>query len=246
MMPILQVGPLAIQLPGLLLLLGVWLGSLTLDRQAARRGLSADRISKLVFYALLVGLAGARLGYALRHASAYLDDPLGLLALQPQTLSGSDGLLAASIFGWIYGRRAGLPLWPTLDALAPMAAILAVFVGLAHVASGDAFGAPAEVAWAVDLWGDRRHPSQVYEVVTALGVLAAVRGWSRRSLPEGVTFLAFVALSAAARLMLEAFRGDSVLIVGGLRLAQVASLILLLAALEGFRRQWARPGEPAR
>jgi prolipoprotein diacylglyceryltransferase len=55
-----------------------------------------------------------------------------------------------------------------------------------------------------------------------------------------------VALSAASRLVLEGFRGDSVLILGNLRLAQVASLILLLAGLQTFRHLWVRQPQPAR
>lgn len=246
MMPILQVGPLAIQLPGLLLLLGVWLGTLTLDRQAARRGLPADRLSKLVFYALLVGLAGARLGYAMRHLPAYLDDPLSLIALQPQTLSAFDGAAAALIFGWAYARRASLPLWRTLDALAPLAAIVAVFFGLANLASGSGFGAATDVPWAIPLWGENRHPSQIYETAAAAIILAVTLRWSRRELPDGVPATAFVALTALARLVLETYRGDSLVVMGGIRAAQGVGLLLLLAGLAGLRARWIRGSSPAR
>lgn len=247
MMPVLQIGGLAVQLPGLLVLLGVWIGSLTLDREAARRGLPAEALSKLVFYALFVGLIGARLGYALRYASAFIEDPLALFSLQPFTLSAPDGALAATLFAWAYGRRARLAPWTTLDALTPMAAVVAVFVALGHLASGDAFGAPSSVPWAVELWGARRHPSQVYELLAAAGVLGAVLLTRNRTVPAGWLFLSFVGLSAAGRLVLEAFRGDSVLIVGGIRTAQAAALAVLLAAQFALhRRARGAPGEGRR
>jgi len=244
-MPVLQIGPLAVQLPGLLVLLGVWIGSLTLDREAARRGLPAEALSKLVFYALFVGLIGARLGYALRYASAFIEDPLALFSLQPFTLSAPDGTLAATLFAWAYGRRARLPLWATLDALTPMAAVAAVFVALSHLASGDAFGAPSSVPWAVELWGARRHPSQVYELLAAAGVLGYVLTRNRTA-PAGWLFLSFVGLSAAGRLVLEAFRGDSVLIVGGIRTAQAAALAVLLAAQFALHRRACRASAEGR
>ncbi len=247
MMPILQVGPLAIQLPGLLLLLGVWLGTLTLDRQAERRGLSADPLSKLVFYALLVGLAGARLGYAFRHLPAYLDDPLSLIALQPQTLSAFDGAAAALIFGWAYARRAGLPLWRTLDALAPMAAIVAVFLG-----SGEHLPAETDLARRQVFPGPFRCGAKTVIRARSTRPWRRLRSWPRlsagvrRDLPEGVPSLAFLALTALARLFLETFRGDSLVVMGGTRAAQLVSLALLLAALEGLRARWIRTTSPVR
>jgi phosphatidylglycerol:prolipoprotein diacylglycerol transferase len=231
MMPVLQLGPLAIQLPGLLLLLGVWIGSLTLDREAARRGLSADRLSKLVFFSLIVGLVSARLGYVLRYASAYAADPLAVISLSPQTLSATEGIVGAVLFAWVYGRRAGLSFWPTVDALTPMLAVFAAFLALAHVASGDAFGAPTDVPWAIDLWGARRHPSQIYELVAALAILGAVLALRLRSFFPGALFLLWVSFTAGVRVLLEAWRGDSLIILGGLRAAQLTSLAILLVAL---------------
>jgi prolipoprotein diacylglyceryltransferase len=49
-------------------------------------------------------------------------------------------------------------------------------------------------------------------------------------------FLSFVASSALARLFLEAFRGDSLLLAGGLRAAQVEAWIILAASLYGLYR----------
>lgn len=234
MMPVMQIGPLAIQLPGLLLLAGVWVGSLTLDREAARRGLAADPVSKLVFFSLIAGLVSARLGYVLRYASAYAADPLGVISLNPQTLSATEGVVGGVLFAWVYGQRAGLPLWPTLDALTPMFAVFAVFLALAQVASGDAFGAAGDVPWAIDLWGARRHPSQIYEAIVALSVLGAVLDLRRRSLFAGALFLLWVSFSAGGRVLLEAWRGDSVIVLGGLRASQVSGMVILLGALAGL------------
>jgi prolipoprotein diacylglyceryltransferase len=56
--------------------------------------------------------------------------------------------------------------------------------------------------------------------------------WFRKSeSPPGILFLNFSALTAGARLFLEAFRGDSALMFGGLRLAQVIAWIVLALVL---------------
>ncbi len=234
MHPVLQIGPLALQFPGLLLLLGVWAAVLLAERRARREGVHSGTLSNLIFYALIAGLVGARLGHAVRFIQLYFENPLGLLALSPTTLSLPEGLLAAGLTGWIYHYRAGLPLWPTLDALTPGLAAVMIAIGLAHIASGDAFGSPADIPWAIQLWGARRHPTQIYETLAAALIFASTL---RRPTPypfPGYTFLRFTALTAAARLFLEAFRGDSLLMLGGIRTMQVVSLAALLLALLGM------------
>lgn len=123
----------------------------------------------------------------------------------------------------------------SLDALAPAIAVMGVAVAVAHIASGDAFGAATRLPWSVYLWDEYRHPSQGYELIAALAVLGI--GWRvrARGLFAGFNFLLVVALSAAARVFLEAFRGDSLLIVGGLHAAQVWGLVVLAPCLVTMR-----------
>ncbi len=231
MLPILQVGPFAVQFPGLLLLAGVWVGTYLIDREAPRHGLSAAVVNNLVFTSLVAGLVGARLAYALRYLDVYVENPLSLFSLNPSTLALWEGVGTGLVAALVYGQRRRLPFWPTLDALTPSLALFAVFLGLANLASGDAFGAPSELPWAIELWGERRHPTQVYETLAAVLILVAVLRLRRDSPFAGFIFLVWVGLTALARLALEAFRGDSLLVLGGLRQAQLVSLAVLLASL---------------
>ena len=237
MLPILQVGPLAIQLPGLLLLAGVWVGSALIEGEAPKRGLSGATLGSLVFYGLVAGLLGARLGYALRYWPVYAEDPLGMVSLNPLTLSTADGVAAALLVGVVLARRRRLPLWSTLDAFTPGLAAFAVFAGLADLSSGNAFGAPTSLPWAIELWGAARHPSQVYALLMALAVFIAVRRFALGPTFPGFLFLACLAMTAASRLFLEAFRGDSVIVLGSLRAAQLISLVVLGAALLGLNQR---------
>ncbi len=69
-------------------------------------------------------------------------------------------------------------------------------------------------------------------------ILAALwpgRGLLRPSQP-GVYFLEFIALSAASRLFLEVFRGDSVLLAGGFRSAQILAWLILGLSLLGLSK----------
>ncbi|MEW6240789.1 MAG: prolipoprotein diacylglyceryl transferase family protein [Chloroflexota bacterium] len=245
MFPYLRLGPFLLQMPLLTLLVGLWGGMSLVEREAKRSKLNASAIGNLIFYSLLAGLIGARLGYALEFPSLYLSNPLspstllrtGLLALTPTTLSPSMGFLVGLITFVIFIQRKGLPLRPTLDSLAPGLALFMVFVGFAHILSGDAYGAPTDVPWAIRLWNEYRHPSQFYEAFLAL--LVFLVSLERFPKPEGagLNFLLMVSLSSASRVFLESFRGDSVFWPGGLREAQVIALAIMAVSFY-WRRKW--------
>jgi len=231
MFPILQLGPLAIQVPGLALLIGVWVGLAFTEREAARLNLKPDTIYNMAFAGLVAGIIGARLVYVARYLSAYAADPLGILSPNPGALAPFEGLMLGLLAAFVYGARHKLPLRSTLDALAPGLAVTMVAVALAHAASGDAFGARAQLPWRIYLWDDYRHPSQVYEMIAALVVLGAWRQARLRASFPGFNILLLVALSAVARVLLEAFRGDSLITVGGLRVAQLWGIAILAICL---------------
>ena len=152
-------------------------------------------------------------------------DPWGGIAI---------GLIAALI----YGQRKQIAFWPFLDAVTPGLAFLGVALGFSHLASGSAFGMPTNLPWGIELWGAVRQPTQVYEILAASAILIAVWPGSRITTgqPSGGAFLIFLASTAGARLFLEAFHGDSVVLVGGLRVAQIIAWVILAISLWGLIR----------
>lgn len=233
MLPILQVGPLAIQTPGLVLLLGLWIGLSLSERHAPRHGVDAGRLYNLVLIAILSGIAGGRLVFAGMYPGAFAGSPLNLISINPGLFDLWGGATIGAMAALIYANRKAMSLLPTFDALSPLLAVMAVAVGLANLASGSAFGAPADLPWAIELWGARRHPAQIYETLAALVILALIWfGYNQGVFAApGSRFLSFLALSAAARLFFEALRGDSVLLPGGIRLAQIAAWAVLAFSL---------------
>ncbi len=240
MLPILQLGPLAIQTPGLILLLGLWLSLTLAEKHAHRHGIPSEWLYNLAFTALLAGIVGARFAYAARYTSAFVASPVSLISLNPGLLDPVGGVAIGVIAALIYGQRKQLPLWPTLDALTPIFMGLAVALSLANLASGNGFGAETHLPWGIDLWGAKRHPAQIYETFAALLILIFLwpnRGaLARRVTIPGTIFVLFFTLSAAARVFLEAFRGDSATLPNGWRIAQVLAWIVFAVGLWGLRK----------
>ncbi|MEW5872590.1 MAG: prolipoprotein diacylglyceryl transferase family protein [Chloroflexota bacterium] len=237
MLPILRIGPLSIQLPGLILLLGAWLGLTLAELHARRHQISARDIYNLSLIALLSAIVGARLYYVLRYPNVFSQSLLSLFSLNPGLLDPIEGATTAAIAAIIYGQRRNLPFWSTLDALTPALACTMIAISLSNLSSGAAFGAPTSLPWGIELWGAHRHPTQIYETLAAsliLFILWPGQSWLRASF-QGEYFLQLIAMSAAARLLLEAFRGDSLLWMGGFRAAQIIAWLILAGCLLAIR-----------
>ncbi len=233
MFPIVQIGPVALQIPGLVLLVGLWIGLTLSERRARRRGEDPGHVYNLVFISLITGVIGARLSYAATYPNAFTTNPRSLVSLNPGLLDPLAGALIAAAAAAIYLFRKNLPLWSTLDALTPLFAVMGIAIGISHFASGSAFGISTQVPWGIQLWGATRHPTQIYEIILATFTLIAIMFLDRTSwsLTPGNIFLSFISLSAVSRLFLEAYRGDSILLDSGFRIAQVISWLLLAACL---------------
>jgi prolipoprotein diacylglyceryltransferase len=248
MLPILQIGPLSLPTAAFLLLIGFWLALELTEKQAPIFKIAPTPIYIAVLAAVAAGIIGARLAYAARSPDAFLQSPLSLLSLTPQMLDPIGGLAAAALTILIAIRITKMPLWPTLDALTTLLAVLAVALGLAHFASGDAFGTPTGLPWAIQLWGEQRHPSQIYETLAALAAAALV--WPGRRAVRysqahpGFRFWVFLGISAGSRLLLETFRGDSLLWMNSFRAPQVIAWLVLAVSLWQIGRRLAAPQMP--
>lgn len=223
----------------LLIVAALWIGLTLAEKRSERHGVSKEQLNNLTFNSLIAYVIGGRLSFALSNLSAFAQSPLSIFSPNPDLFDPTGGLVVALLVGLIYGQRQKLQLWATLDALTPIFAMLAIGLHLAHLAAGTAFGNPTTVPWGINLWNATRHPTQVYELLASLLIFGWL--WFRKSdSPPGLLFLAFTALTAGARLFLEAFRGDSTLIFGEFRLAQIAAwgiLLVVFLASESVRRQ---------
>lgn len=222
-----------------LLVAAAWFGLALSERRAIRYQVDSQTLSNLAFTGLSGYVIGGRVFYAAAHLSAFLQSPLSMLSLNVSAFDSWGGVAIALIASFAYGQRKGLSFWPTLDALTPLLATLGVGVGFYHLAAGQAFGTETNLPWGIQEWGAIRQPTQIYEIIAALLILLIL--WTKKAgTKQGSDFLTFIALTSAARLFLEAFRGDSTLVFGNLRAAQIVAFLALAVSLIGLELLKAR------
>lgn len=236
MLPVLQIGPFALQTYPLALLLAGWLGLAVAGRAAKRLGMDDDHVYNAGLYALIGGVIAGRLAHVIVYWQAYRTQPLEVFGFNTQAFLPLPGLLAGlAVAGW-YVRRHKLPVVPFLDAVTPGILTALTVAAIGALLVGRNAGAPAELPWAVDLWGVRRHPSQVYEALALAGVAAVVLAMIRQGARPGAPALVGLLGYGLLRWLLEPFRAESATLLGGIRTAQVVGLVLALAALWALAR----------
>jgi phosphatidylglycerol:prolipoprotein diacylglycerol transferase len=206
--------------------IAIWIGLNFAEKRAERHGISKNDLSNITFYALIAFILGGRISFVLQNMAAFIKSPLGIISINPGVLDLLGALVVAIIVTFIYGQRCGLLFWNTLDALTPIFAILAIGIGLSHLAAGTAFGKETNLPWGIDLWNATRHPTQIYETLASLLIFGLI--WFQKQNPHaGILFLTYAALTASSQLFIQAFRGDSSWILNGLRQEQVIAWIIL-------------------
>lgn len=237
MLTTLQLGPFVLPTYPLALILAGWLTLAVAARAAKRLGIDPDHLYNAGLYGFIAAVIGGRLAHVAVYWQAYRTQPLEIFGFNTTAFLLWPAVLAglAVVGFYIYRRR--LPLMVMLDAFAP-----GLLVGLSVAAVG-AFlagrnpGAASALPWAVEQWGVRRHPAQLYEAFALLLVAALVWSMIRRGARPGTPFLAALAGYGLIVWFVEAFRAPELTatMAGGLRAGQVAGLALALIALVAFR-----------
>jgi phosphatidylglycerol:prolipoprotein diacylglycerol transferase len=245
MLPVLQVGPLAIRTPELPLLAGLWIALEFASREGARRGIHPDRVYNLSLLMLAAGVIAARIGFVLFHLDLYMRitpwtrAAFAVFAVSSGTEVWWIGLLAALGAAVRAVRRHDLSPLDLADSFAPAVAVMAIAIGLANLLGGGMLGGPTGLPWAITLGGAPRHPVALLLALTGGVALMLVlrrraRRESRPPAPPGALIQLVALVLSVGILLIEPLRADSPVIGPGLRAWQIGALVVLVAALAGF------------
>jgi phosphatidylglycerol:prolipoprotein diacylglycerol transferase len=234
-----SLGGFAIRWYSLTLLAAAGVAILVFSHEARRKRLDERAMLDGIWWVALAAVVGGRVLYELQNDLPMLGaDPLHLFMIWEGGLSFYGGLIAAILTIVLFARMRGVPLWPVLDTAAPAAAIGQAVGHIGCLITGDSFGLPTTLPWAVTYrnpaamapLGVPLQPTQAYEAI-ALGILFAVLWLARERLARlgaGAVAGGYLVGVAGIRFVLFFLR-DEQAVFFGLKTAQVIGLGLALA-----------------
>lgn len=231
MLPTLNVGPLTLPTANLTYILGIWLALIAVEKAAQRLDLHVPWTYNVAVITLVTAFVIARLAFVATHWSAYQENLLGIVWPLTGGFNLWVGLAAGAAAAFFYGRARRLALGATADALAPGLLVGFLTISLADFLAGPGFGVAADLPWSVNLFGVRRHPVQLYEILAALLGLLVWINIHRKQVAPGQRFLSSIAVYSAGRLFVDAYRANAPLTAGGYHLIQLIALAALLVSI---------------
>ncbi|MEQ6390608.1 prolipoprotein diacylglyceryl transferase [Bacillaceae bacterium S4-13-58] len=229
MKPLISFGPFTLYFFGLMIAVGAIVGTAFFLRQAKKRGLNDKSLLDIALYSLIGGIIGARIIFVLVYNPAYyLSDPIKIFFVHQGGLSIHGGLIGGLLVGYILLKKHKIPVWETLDIVAP-ALILAQ--GISRIGC-DVFGGPISdaIPWGMNIRGEYLHPAQAYEFILDYILFGYL--WLRLKANKkyhGQLFLHYFIGYMIIRGIVEFSRVNPT-ILGGISVSHIMSLLGIVAA----------------
>ena len=239
---------------GVIVMVGVIVGSLIVERELRRRGENGDRIWDGLIWVLPAGIIGARLWYVLNATLGgnrfYIENPLQIINIPQGGLHIFGGMLLGAAALLYYLRQNKLDPWLFLDSAGPALLIGQAIGRIANFINQELYGPPTTLPWGIPIAPEHRiapfadlsqypvetrfHPTFAYEMLWNLLAAGLLLWLSRRYKDEikpGALFAGWLVLAGVGRVIIELFRPDQPKI-GDLGISY-SSLVAALMAITG-------------
>ncbi|MBT4539353.1 prolipoprotein diacylglyceryl transferase [Candidatus Woesearchaeota archaeon] len=209
-----KLGPLHMNMYGIMFALGILAASFLAIREAKKRNISKDVIWDLVFYLLIGIIVGARLFYVLFYWPQEI--PLTLIesiAIWKGGLAFFGGFLGALVAGYIFVKKRKLKFWQLADIFSIPLVIGHIFGRLGDYFTGGHPGNITSLPWGIYLNNAVRHPVVLYEIIGLIIIVIILLNLRKvkdnKQLFDGFVFSSYVILYSIQRLILDFFRIES-------------------------------------
>ena len=242
---------------GILVVIGMMLGLMIMNREAKRLGENSEKYWDMGVIMLMAGVLGARIFYVVFAWDRYKNDLLSIFNIRNGGLAIYGGIFGALLAVYIYGRVQKISFPRMLDCIAPGLLIGQVIGRWGNFFNREVFGGytnnilamqlPATVVrdskeitqqmWdnVVNLGGldfIQVHPTFLYEGLWNLGVFVIIWLYRKNKKFDGEIFMMYLVGYGLGRFWIEGVRTDQLLIPGtSLPVSQVISIGFVVLGL---------------
>ncbi len=232
-------------------------GYLLVRWQFLRAG-GRERDTDIMLVATVIAtIVGGRFGHVIFYEwDRFVADPTLLVRFGEGGIASHGSTLAFILMIALFSKWRGVRFLDVADRMSFGGAFGAGIIRLGNLANSEIVGRPTD-----GTWGFRfprhdgleteilRHPSQIYEFVMGMGVLATLLAVDRKMgerRPVGLIWTLFLALYFSGRFTVEFFKEFQALAAGGLTMGQWLSLPLATIGWVGvgLALKYGRPPEP--
>lgn len=240
-----SIGAFPVRWYGILIVSGIILGFFVAQREMVKRGFDEDFLTDMLIWAVPLSIVGARIYYVIFEWEYYKNDPGRIIRIDQGGLAIHGALIAAIIVAYIFTKKRGVSFWKVADIVAPSILIGQIVGRWGNFMNQEAHGGPVSrefleglmlPEWIIEqmnIDGTYYHPTFLYESLWNIVGLVLLLLLRKVNLRRGEIFLSYLIWYSIGRFYIEGLRTDSLIneLFGGLRQAQVISLVLIVVAV---------------
>ena len=232
------IGGLKIHWYGIMIALGLYAGIQVALRDAPRRGINRDQLMNVALLAAVLGIAGGRLYYVVQNnPSFYVHNPAQIIAVWQGGMAFFGAMFGGAVAVAISAWRWKIPFWSLLDIGALGMTIGQAIGRVGNIINGDIVGYKTN-GWGFEYTNPNTfgplntpvQPASLYELLISLALFLLLWNLRKRIHPEGMLALIYVILYSISQFFIFFLR-DNIVILGGLKQAQVTSLVVIALTL---------------
>lgn len=232
------IGGLKIHWYGIMIALGLYAGIQVALADSPRRGLSRDQLMNVALLAAILGIAGGRLYYVVQNnPSFYVHHPIEIVAVWNGGMAFYGAIFGGALALIISARLWHIPIWSLLDVGALGLTIGQAIGRVGNIINGDIVGYKTN-GWGFEYTNPHTfgplntpvQPANLYELLIALALFTILWSLRKRIHPEGMLAMIYVVLYSISQFFIFFVR-DNIVILGGLKQAQVTAIVVIIVTL---------------
>ena len=263
---IFQIGPFALRWYGALIAMSVFTGLRLSSYLAKKKNLDYRIINDILPLLVCSALIGARVYYVVFEWKNYKNNWLEVFAIWKGGIAIHGALIGGVIAILLFCKLNRLQFWKFLDVIIPSVALGQAIGRWGNFFNNEAFGIPTELPWKLFIPFEYRpsvfsseqyfHPTFLYESLWNFLIFILLILIFRSNIKKSLTLHAgsisciYIFLYSVGRLWIESLRIDPLCIAstppfceGGIKIAQLMSLLLSASGLFGLFRLYVQKKE---
>lgn len=241
-------GPVSLHWYGLFMAVGIISALLVAIRLADQSGISKGTIYDLSFWLIVWGLVGARIYDVLLELPYYIERPSAIIKIWQGGLAIHGAIIAGLLVLIFYAKRRKLDFWILASFFMPGLALAQAIGRWGNYFNQELFGRPTDLPWGIPIDIANRpinyldniyfHPTFLYESIGNLIIFVLLlflyfhlKKLNKLNSSAKLIVLSYLLLYSLLRFFLEFIRIDYAPVFFGLRMPQIASLLIFIFSI---------------
>lgn len=237
-----ELGPISVHWYGIIIAAGILLGYFIAQESVKHIGFDKDILIDIIFWSAIFGFIAARIYFVIFQWPYYAQHPIEIPMIWYGGIAIHGGLIGGFITGIFVCKQKNINPFQIGDVIAP-SLILGQGIGRwGNFMNHEAHGGPVSKSFLENIHipdfiidnmyidGQYYQPTFLYESIwDILGFVILIS--LRKHLRIGDTFALYLIWYSIGRFFVEGLRTDSLMLTGDIRVAQLMSVVLIVAGI---------------